>query len=571
MNKKLVWVVAALVVAIGAGAIYYFFVKDRNQHLKYIPAEVTMAVHFDLKSLRDKSDFEKVKKMKFFTELMDEHSHDGSNHEFTDVLLKKPLTAGIDVLSDPIFFMSTRNDKMFMGLSIKLTSSGDFNRLVKKYKTAAEPKKSDTYTSLELEEEKLFVAWNDEAAVFLSSPNLMNRSNSKAEIEKVLDIYMTQETKESLSENEDYHKFRKEKQDIGIFITYDKLFDFVGSALNSRRYYSQEMMDTKEQMDKMKEKFKGIKAGLTLSFESNALMGKILMYGENATKLMEQSGYTGKALSADFIKTISNDKILATLFFNYNMDKLIDYQLENPKYKEAINKFAEDLNMTVSDLKSILGGEFAFSLVDAEVLKEEKKYIDIDPITEEPIDKTRTVETPMPYFTISLSVKNDANLQKLVDNINKKMTPDFDTADAVHHAIEKRGANHYFKKNNVEISMIKTAIGYTITNSPKIAEALSKNKSLSSDPKLIGKEYFNNNSFGFKIILDTEKYPKTFIDYLKTQTRGEKTPWDILKNFKEISMQMPVGSTIEGKFEVKMTEGKGNSLYRLLEMIDEAK
>ncbi len=604
MSKKIVWVVLALAIAIGASAIYYFFVKDRNEHLKYIPKDATMAIHCDLKSLYGKSDFEKVKKMKFFTKMMDAQSRSGSNHEWTDILFKKPLTTGIDVLSQMVFFMSTRNDKMFAGLSIKLTSSGDFNRFMKKYKTSEEPKKSETYTSLELEDEKLFVAWNDEAALFLSAPTLMGQSNSKAEIEKVLDIYMTQDKKESLTENEDYNKFRKEKQDIGMFVTYDKVFDYLGTIFKRRMYYSQDMMDSKEQMEKMKAKYKGVNAGLTLSFENTGLVGKAFTYGENATKLVEEAGYTGKPLSNDIIKNISNDQVYGTMFLNYNIAKAIATQMEtSPEMKEKVEKVAEELGITVNDLKGIFGGEMAFSLVDADIIKEEKKYEDIDPVTDELIEKTRTVETPMPYFTFTFNVKNNAMVQRLVDSLNSKMnennsrnsyygSPMMEEAPMEYNPyrnnyrrdvlpkivvkpkevnnVEKRGENYYFKKDKIEISMIKTATGYTITNSTKIAAALEKNKSLSSDPKLIGKDFFSNNSVGFKLILDTDKYPKVIISYLKKEFMRDETPWRILKNFKEISFQMPVGTSTEADFSVTMSDGKGNSLYRILEMIDEA-
>ncbi len=607
MNKKLIWVVVALVVAIGASAIYYFFVKDRNQHLKYIPKDVTIALHCDLRSLHDKSDFEKVKKMKFFTEMLDEQSRSGTNHEWVDMLLKKPLSTGIDVLSQPVFFISDRNEKKFMGLSLKLTSSGDFNRFMKKYKTAAEPKKSETYTCLELEDEDLFVAWNDEAAVFLKAQSSGWESKSKAETEKVLDFYMTQDQKESLSANDDYHKFRKEKQDIGLFITYDKMFDYIGNMFNSRgNYYSKDMMNTKEQMDKMKTKYKGVNAGLALSFENTGLIGKVYTYGENMAKLMDDAGYTGKPLSDDIIKTISNDQIYGTLFFNYNISKLIATQMEsNPQVKIQLENFADEMGITINDLKGLLGGEMAFSLVDAELIKEEKKYEDIDPITDELIEKIKTIETPMPYFTLAFNVKNNAMVQRLVDSMNSKMnayrdiyysTPSVDgyrgqdynnpygdkyntpralpmppvIKPKIVNNIEKRGENYYFTKDKIEISMIKTAAGYTLTNSPKIAAALEKNKSLSADPKLIGKDFFTTNSAGFKLILDLDKYPKAVIEYIKhNYIRGEK-PFKILKNFKEISFQMPTGKSNEADFSIAMSEGKGNSLYRLLEIIDES-
>jgi len=601
MNKKLVWIVAALVVAVGAGAIYYFFVKDRNQHLKYIPKDAAMAFHCDLKSLHDKSDFEKVKKMKFFTKMMDDNSRTGTNHEWTDILIKKTLTTGIDVLSDPVAFMSNRNDKMFAGLSIKLTNSGDFNRFMKKYKTSEVPKKSETYTSLELEDEDLLVAWNDEAALFLTSPSVGYGAKGKAELEKVLDIYMTLDEKESLGANDDYKKFRKEKQDIGLFVTYDKLFDYMGTLINNRSYDNPNMEETGNQMDKMKAKFKGVNAGLALSFENTGLVGKVFTFGENMTKLMDEAGYTGKPLSDDIIKNISNDQVLGTLFLNYNISKMITNQVEtNPKTKEQIEKFANEMGLTINDLKEIFGGEIAFSFVDAEVLKEEKKYEDIDPITEELVEKTRTEQTPMPYFTFSFNVNNNTLIQRLVDALNSKInktnssseynvdptTDDsqssnlWEQSDNTYVApkaavnkennIEKRGDNYYFKKDKIEISIMRNAVGYTITNSPKIAAALEKNKTLSPDPKLIGKDFFTNNSAGFKLILDAEKYPKELIDYIKMNYMADEKTWKILKNFEEISFQMPTGKSNEADFSIMMSEGKGNSLYRLLEMFDES-
>lgn len=601
MNKKLVWIVAALLVAVGAGAIYYFFVKDRNQHLKYIPKDAAMAFHCDLKSLHDKSDFEKVKKMKFFTKMMDDNSRSETNHEWTDILIKKTLTTGIDVLSDPVAFMSNRNDKMFAGLSIKLTNSGDFNRFMKKYKTSEEPKKSETYTSLELEDEDLLVAWNDEAALFLTSPSVGYGAKGKAELKKVLDIYMTLDEKESLGANDDYKKFRKEKQDIGLFVTYDGLFDYMGTLINNRSYDNPGMEETGNQMDKMKAKFKGVNAGLALSFENTGLVGKVFTFGENMTKLMDEAGYTGKPLSDDIIKNISSDQVLGTLFLNYNISKMIATQVEtNPKTKEQIEKFANEMGLTINDLKEIFGGEIAFSFVDAEVLKEETKYEDIDPITEELVKKTRTVQTPMPYFTFSFNVNNNTLMQRLVDALNSKMnktnssseynvdptTDDsqssnlWEQSDNTYVApkaavneennIEKRGDNYYFKKDKIEISIMRNAVGYTITNSPKIAAALEKNRSLSPDPKLIGKDFFTNNSAGFKLILDAEKYPKELIDYIKMNYMADEKTWKILKNFEEISFQMPTGKSYEADFSIMMSEGKGNSLYRLLEMFDES-
>lgn len=582
MSKKLIYFISGLVLLGGIGVWYFIYGKDRSQHLLYIPKEVTFAVHFDLKSLHDKSNFEKVKKMKFFSQMMEKRFDRSGKNEFVDILTKNPQSTGVDLLSQPVVFYSTRNDKVFGGLALKLSSSGDFNRFIKKYETSSEPKKSKEYTSLFLEDDNLVVAWNDDAALFLTAPTLKYRSNSKAELEKVLDIYMTQEEDESLYKNGEYKTFRKSGYDIGAFMSIDKISDFALSVFNRNAFMSEEELQSKNTINEFSKKYKNLYTGLGLLFDDNNITLKTVYYGEGKDKLKNDLFFNAKGLNQDIIQMISNKEVYGTFFGSINIDKLIRYySLILPESEKKLSEAASMLDMSVNDIKSIFGGDFAFSWIDLKNEPKIRTYETLDD-NENFIMRTDTYYTYIPSFSLAVQIKNQQNFNKLIEGINHPkidtevesgMEGDMSRSPKPPHRdiIVKDGEHYSMDFGGQNIYIVKNGNYYTLTNNQELANGIKNKKFVNGGFKVVNKEFFSQYPIGMKLNLSPDNFPKD-LHQMAVKNMGDiskKKAENLLNNFKDISMYVANTDQLEGNIVINLKEGKGNSLYRILEIIDE--
>lgn len=117
------------------------------------------------------------------------------------------------------------------------------------------------------------------------------------------------------------------------------------------------------------------------------------------------------------------------------------------------------------------------------------------------------------------------------------------------------------------IRMVETENGVTLTNSESIAKSLVAQKSFKEPVEPI-KSMVSKHPIAFYADLNINSYPKEMLAYLK-MVDGEEEFARMEKFWKNFHSFSAYGSPYKSNMELKLTEGKGNSLNRLVFAIDE--
>lgn len=130
-----------------------------GQALNHVPNSASMVMAIDLNKVMDKIDFEAVKEMEFYKNMLDEVNADD---EQVAVVLQDPAASGVDMNSKAYIFVNLDPDEQTNGggLIFSLADVGKFKDLIAT-KATVEEGKGFSYM---IPEKDAVVAWNDNVA-----------------------------------------------------------------------------------------------------------------------------------------------------------------------------------------------------------------------------------------------------------------------------------------------------------------------------------------------------------------------------------------------------------------------
>ncbi len=194
--------------------LFTFSACDKGGNLKKdalinIPNDVTMVTAVDLPTLMEKADFDQVKTMEFYQEVIKKAN------EYNPVLgevVVDPAKSGID-LSKSFYIANEVNpdnpEEMFVGVVFSLKDAKAFDNLINAQKEQ-NITKGDKFDLLANGNQS--VAWNDKIAIFGST-------NSYNDVTPIISKYFNGDANASIANDKDLQKCFSDKHDINSWVS----------------------------------------------------------------------------------------------------------------------------------------------------------------------------------------------------------------------------------------------------------------------------------------------------------------------------------------------------------------
>lgn len=528
MKKKLLIIFGSVaVVGIIVFAIFKF--KSSEGQLKFIPKESFMVMSIDLKSLSGKIDKEKVKDLKWYKELTSGGMSKDETGKIILEALEKPEISGINFLSNPYLAIVSKDSKSFNGptgiLSIKLEDGKSFQEFIERFKYDKKPNIEGVDNAL-LFNNELLVAYNSDYAVFI----LNEGENAEKRAKDLFSL------KENITDIPSFSDFQSLTKDFGLFVNYSQLEDMMRESMSNMPI---DISDMYKDMN--------MTMAMALNFEMDKISVKMnTAYLDDKTKEKYKDLYK-EGLSEEHLKCVTDKNIFAYLGIAFNSGKIVEMISQVPMVKAGMDEFKTQMGMTDADLKEILGGEISVGMVDVKEVQRIRENYDF--MTMEPY--MDTVNELMPIFTGTVSTSNRASVEKLISKLPlmklsnslwKMPMPEFDV---------------YMALSNKQIFFVNDSL---------LAVKFSKDQKLSAEVPEKIKSLASSNSSSFYFNMNLKDYPECLSNKLKEN--GDKFFDQFRKvtgNFKDIVVKSNID---ESSMEVNFTEGKENTLMRLLSIAE---
>jgi hypothetical protein len=548
--KKILIISLALILAC-VGAWLWIFKRDKTDHLELIPKNCYIVGGVNLQSLHDKSNWNKLKDLPFFKNAIESNSAgmDGKIME----MLKHPLTSGVDLLTEPVLFVSNNEQKQpEIGLVFRLSSETNFtdNLTQMMEDEDLKVKEKDGYHYIEMAggNDQTVLAWADKKGILLTEKGekpsyefnefgeyIETKPTQKLDIYKRLKTLFAQTEEQSILANDQFGAERKKDHDVFIYADIDGL----------SKMLSQEAEKYKQMMAGYKDTY----ASIRLNFEPNRVAVYSQVYYKNGKPKNLPSALNEHGPESDFINNITDKKVYALLHVGLNMPIIKKMFLDDEKYTESIAQVAERMGMTSDELTSVFDGNIAFALTgmkEKEVTEMKYKY-NMQTYQDEMVEEKTT--KGIPVATLNVSVKNKEAMYKLLTYLN------FTKEGLIWAKDNSNGINFYAAE-------YKNA--FIFTSDFDYAKTVASGKPLGKmDDKSLGEQVAKYPSNLF-ISLELDKLPTT----MSTELVKQMGP----RQFKMIDKYMTMFKDLRGysnnevsELVLNLKEGDDNSLFRILE------
>lgn len=310
--------------------------KMPGDALAYVPANSTTVTAIDLKKLMQKADFESVKQMEFYQNLVKETQDE--NPQITKVLLD-PAASGIDL--DGKIYTSTSFDEenpeeMTTYFFIPLKDAAAFEAMWKYDKDELTEK--DGIKILDSGGNAI-VGWNKSLAVFAFS-----NETSDALEQRLVDAFKTDE-KNATTTNANLQKALSGDHDITSWMSTDPL------AKNAGAGFALNMVNVK--LEALKDNFIHSYA----DFENGRMVGHSDFFinkelGENFI-----GKFFKKEIGTDFSKVLPNEKPTFATVLALDLRGIDQFLSERPQNKDYADFVLNNLGLKRQDMLEVFGGD----------------------------------------------------------------------------------------------------------------------------------------------------------------------------------------------------------------------
>jgi hypothetical protein len=320
-----------------------------------IPQNAMSVTAINLPSLMQKADFESLKLMDFYKNIVDSASTE--NAAIAEIM-RDPKKSGVDftkniyIVQDYNFSSGNRNDA---ALLISLSDVGTFEKMLTSGKKHGniETKDGIKYLTFRGENAEIgllqqSIGWNDKMAVVSSgieNPNVPAFFKNKAE--------------ESITKNENFTKLFNESHDIYSYANFDKLAE------------SSEMKSSAGLMNIDPKSLKGNYATGYADFEKGQIVSKSAYQINN--DLRKQWGLLFKSsVKTDFSKYLKGDNIGFAATLALDMKGVKEILNANPQYRILLESAKSD-NFSTDDIFKAFDGDIVIA-ANPNVNKDDKKW-----------------------------------------------------------------------------------------------------------------------------------------------------------------------------------------------------
>lgn len=517
MSKKTIFMIVGggvLLVILGIIGLIFMYTRPSYAHLKLIPAKAFLVTSINFKSIAEKIDLEKVKRLEFFTDMKD-RARDQSNE--LSKAMGDPLSSGIDIFSQPYAFMTVENSDYMRysgGVVFAIKNKDDFHKFVNRLSHDDDIKESEKFFFLRLDNGGC-IAWNDDAGLLLFS------DKSKSRTENYCRSLFEQDEKESILGVETFDKFKKAQYDIGFFINYDAFRGIPGISIPSYMRGSATM------------------AAITFNDGKLSYSGE---YIPNPADPDAAKSMLGKKGINDGLKAAIPGKSYGVASVSLDLNEIFRFMEKDAKMADMLDEVARNFRMERKQLPGIFSGDFFGSLSDVKqmIIPRMRFNYNYETYDYEYIEVKDT--SLMPSYVFGATVKDKKAFEEMLQNWSGK-----DTSNGIKFWTTYRQGNYYLANN---------ASNYFFTNDFDLAQELTAGKAKTQVSGTMAQLISNDPVYSY-FNLNLSKYPKEVPDYMEKNMRRQYTDF---KTFISMFDYMEMtGDVVKQNIDIYFAD-KGNCL-----------
>ncbi len=462
-----------------------FQAVEAQKLARFIPADAGMVFGIDFGNLSKKADWDKIRQMEFFKEMMKESTKAAPNAKLADQwnrMMNDASTIGVSTKDKGYLYMTPKGGKDYgFGLVFAVSDQAKFSQFMKdmiaETKQDIELKKAATYQYMT--KDNMAFAWNGEVGMFLGnapSAKAYNQDKNEAVIDGDLEIMlknaMMGNPMSSILKKKSYAGPAMQAFDMNTWLDYELIMklsnDF--SGLNGANDPTGGMMNAMQDM------YKDTYVYMDMDFEKGSVdLGTKYFMSNEMTDLWK--GVADVKMNKNFSKYIPAEGLLGYWGMAYNIENMVAAMKEMgakmlgkdmPNVEEMVTESLHKMGVNMDDksLFKMMKGDAVFALTGVNEVEREVVTFEYD----EDFNKTevkKMVSSPLPEFVVMMSYNNKNDLMKLISKgeemgmLEKK--GDHYLLKAPGTPVEVKLAMHndiMFLTNNDDLLMNKLKKGY---------------------------------------------------------------------------------------------------------------
>lgn len=309
-----------------------------NDSITNIPANVSSVTAIDIGQLMEKADFENVKKMEFFQDMLRDVQN--QNPALAKVL-ENPASSGIDLTKNAYTFndIDAKNlSKSFNGIIVSIANKADFESLL----ASANVDKINAKEGYQQAKQSRnsVVAWNDEIAVL--------GSNTIGNVDDFTDKIFKTTKENSIASNEDLKKCMANNHDVVSWLS--------SNAIAENPQAGMFLAFANIKVDALKDNF----IHSYVDFNKGEVVSKADYFLQNDLK-KDLDLFFKDEVKTDFKKYVPGDQL------NFAMTTALDFNginqvlTERPQAKSYVNFVLQEYGLSLDDISDAFNGDLLLS------------------------------------------------------------------------------------------------------------------------------------------------------------------------------------------------------------------
>lgn len=379
------------------GVVIFASCKSINDAGNLIPADASIVMHVNGKTLQQKLPWSDVQQNPWFTKVL----KDSNMTSLWKSLLQNPENSGIDRNNDLMMFTKSDSLGAYVGCIGNIADMDKFvafsNQLTK---TTGKPdKKDDVFV---LKNNSLLISWQATKFLMLmdapemkladvrnNMPGVPNSPAEKKSTRNLTDLAISlYELKDDnkLGSNDKFGAMMDSEADLHVWV-------------NAEALYANEMAMNMGplsmlNMDKL---YKGSIMATSISFEDGKILTGVKAYAsKEVTDLWRK--YGGNKIDKDLLERLPSKNIATEFALNFKPEGLIEI-LKLAGIDGFVNLFLNQLGITADDFIKSIKGDVFFAVTDI---------------------KTDSTGKMKPHFIFAATINDQASLDKLIALANKQ-------------------------------------------------------------------------------------------------------------------------------------------------------
>ncbi len=497
-----------------------------NQHLNTIPVSAQMVGSVDLMSFAKKAELYDMDQYSFYVDAMKEFKENNPEmHEVVQDIITNPLTTGLKYREDMFFFVENMQGRPFMGMTMAIRNSEDFDTFIKK--AIASSNKINQVNKKE--GLSYFYVENGMLTIYDQQKmlSIVKDGGQEEELFEYAKSLMVQDAATSIVSHSDWGGFSSKQKDVNLWIATGKMSQSPQAA-----------MLTSQLPFKIDNNFTHI----YVEFKDDGIYGTSeTIFNEEIKQMLDDYQFMKPGFDANLLTYLPKENYMS-MGFAINPEAIYKWANDIPSYKKTIENVGNSSPLNIENLMNSLGGDIIFAVHGINIPE--------DPTTTKP-SKGQTITAD---GTAILSMNDAETYNQLTQIIPQGI---FEEKDGFYSG-NFQGVEVYFGlfDNNLIISTDKMIIDGAQNG------GLEENL---ADTRL--KEIFSKNTFMY-MNMDKETYP----DNMKTMLRKsmDKKSLVMFNAVTDITKEMQAyGDGVgKGKFQFTMKNTDGNSLHTIFQLVD---